>query len=170
LTGYLHDVVNHTKKDYARGEGHENRAECQFSLLKPFLRVVRGISKTTLPGYLGFFQCLRNFHQLTAFEQGRADLVCGVSPGHGEQGQAGRFCQMPGSLRPSTNRHKWSDLCRTTDENGKKTLLILAWKCATLHALPSLFQCRCKAPLDRLGVPWRCGDSQHFPVPHEDLP
>jgi hypothetical protein len=22
-----------------------------------------------LPGYLGFFQCLRNFRQLTAFEQ-----------------------------------------------------------------------------------------------------
>jgi hypothetical protein len=77
---------------------------------------------------------------------------------------------LPGSLRPSTNRHKWSDLCRTTDENGKKTLLILAWKCTTLPALPSVFRCRCKAPLDRPEVPWRCGDSQHFPVPQDDLP
>ena len=65
----MHDFVNHTKKEYARGDVHENRAECLFSLLKPYLRVFRGISKTNLPGYLGFFQFLRNFRQLTAFEQ-----------------------------------------------------------------------------------------------------
>src|SRR5262249_54634898 len=47
---------------------HENRAECLFSLLKPYLRVFRGISKANLPGYLGFLQFLRNFRQLTAFE------------------------------------------------------------------------------------------------------
>ena len=35
LTGYLHEYVNHTKKEYARGDVHENRAECLFSLLKP---------------------------------------------------------------------------------------------------------------------------------------
>ncbi len=69
LKGYVHDYVNHTKKEYARGEVHENRAECLFSLLKPYLRVFRGLSKTNLPGYVGFFQFLRNFHQLTAFEQ-----------------------------------------------------------------------------------------------------
>jgi transposase-like protein len=60
LTGYVHDFVNHTKKEYARGDVHENRAECLFSLLKPYLQVFRGISKTNLPGYLGFFQFLRN--------------------------------------------------------------------------------------------------------------
>jgi hypothetical protein len=38
---------------------HENRAECLFSLLKPYLRVFRGLSKTNLPGYVGFFQFLR---------------------------------------------------------------------------------------------------------------
>jgi hypothetical protein len=27
LKGYTHDFVNHTKKEYARGEVHENRAE-----------------------------------------------------------------------------------------------------------------------------------------------
>jgi hypothetical protein len=46
LTGYMHDFVNHTQKEYARGEVHENRAECLFSLPKPYLRVFRGISKT----------------------------------------------------------------------------------------------------------------------------
>ena len=69
LTGYVHDFVNHTKKEYARGEMHENRAEYLFSLLKPYLRVFCGISKTNLPGYVRFFQFLRNFRQLTAFEQ-----------------------------------------------------------------------------------------------------
>jgi len=39
LMGYVHEFVNHTKKEYARGEVHENRAECLFSLLKPYLRV-----------------------------------------------------------------------------------------------------------------------------------
>jgi transposase len=66
LKGYVHAYVNHTKKEYARGEVHENRAECLFSFLKPYLRVFRGLSKTTLPGYVGFFQFLRNFHRLTA--------------------------------------------------------------------------------------------------------
>jgi hypothetical protein len=35
LKGYAHDFVNHTQKEYARGDVHENRAECLFSLLKP---------------------------------------------------------------------------------------------------------------------------------------
>jgi transposase len=69
LTGYRHECVNHTKKAYARGDGHENRAECLFSLLKPSLRVFRGISTYTLPGYGGFFQFLRNFRHQHAFEQ-----------------------------------------------------------------------------------------------------
>ena len=73
VTGYIHEFVNHTKKEYARGEVHENRAECLFSLLKPYLRVFRGLSKLNLPGYVGFFQFLRNFWQLNAFEQ--AELI-----------------------------------------------------------------------------------------------
>jgi hypothetical protein len=69
VQGYVHAFVNHTQKEYARGDVHENRAECLFSLLKPYLQVFRGLSKTNLPGYVSFVQCLRNFHQLTAFEQ-----------------------------------------------------------------------------------------------------
>jgi hypothetical protein len=60
LRGYVHEFVNHTQKEYARGDVHENRAECLFSLLKPYLRVLRGPSKTNLPGYVGFLQFLRN--------------------------------------------------------------------------------------------------------------
>src|SRR5437879_5920889 len=68
VKGYMHEFVNHTQKEYARGDVHENRAECLFSLLKPYLRVFRGLSKTNLPGYVGFFQFLLNFRTRNAFE------------------------------------------------------------------------------------------------------
>jgi transposase-like protein len=91
LTGYEHDSVNHTKKEYARGDVHENRAECLFSLLKPYLRVFRGISKTNLPGYVGFFQFLRNFHQLTAFEQAELILHAALDPAMASRAKKGDF-------------------------------------------------------------------------------
>src|SRR5215468_589488 len=80
ITGYAHDAVHHTKKEYARGDVHENRAESLFSLRKPYLRVFRGISKFNLPGYVGFFQFLRNFYQLTAFEQAEMILYAALDP------------------------------------------------------------------------------------------
>src|SRR5262249_49708694 len=80
LKGYAHDFVNHTRKEYARGDVHENRAECLVSLLKPYLRVFRGISKLNLPGHVGFFQFLRNFRQLNAFEQAELILQAALDP------------------------------------------------------------------------------------------
>src|SRR5262245_2529283 len=53
---------------------------CNQLLLKPYLRVFRGLSKTNLPGYVGFFQFLRNFHQLTAFEQAEMILYAALDP------------------------------------------------------------------------------------------
>ena len=91
LTGYLHEYVNHTKKAYARGDVHENRAECLFSLLKPYLRVFRGLSKMHLPGYVGFFQFLRNFHQLTAFEQAEMILYAALDPASASKARKGDF-------------------------------------------------------------------------------
>jgi len=91
LKGYVHDFVNHTKKEYARGDVHENRAECLFSLLKPYLRVFRGISKTNLPGYVGFFQFLRNFHQLTAFEQAEMIFYAALDPAIAGKARKGDF-------------------------------------------------------------------------------
>ena len=91
LKGYVHDFVNHTKKEYARGDVHENRAECLFSLLKPYLRVFRGISKTNLPGYLGFFQFLRNFRQLTVFEQAEMILYAALDPAVASRARTGDF-------------------------------------------------------------------------------
>jgi hypothetical protein len=68
-TGSAPDAVHHTQKEDARGAGHEQRAESLFSVLKPYGRVLRGLSKCNLPGDVGFLQFLRNFYQLTAFEQ-----------------------------------------------------------------------------------------------------
>jgi transposase len=89
LKGYVHDYVNHTKKEYARGEVHENRAECLFSILKPYLRVFRGVSKFSLPGYVGFFQFLRNFRQLNAFEQAELILQAALDPTIASRAQKG---------------------------------------------------------------------------------
>jgi transposase-like protein len=93
ITGYEHDSVNHTKKEYARGEVHENRAEGLFSLLKPYLRVFRGISKFNLPGYVGFFQFLRNFHQLTEFAQAEMILYAALDPSIACKAKKGEFVQ-----------------------------------------------------------------------------
>ena len=74
-----------------RGEVHENRTECLFSLLKPYLRVFRGISKSNLPGYLGFFQFLRNFRQRNAFEQAELILQAALAPCVAHQARKGEF-------------------------------------------------------------------------------
>jgi transposase-like protein len=89
--GYLHEFVNHTQKEYARGDVHENRAECLFSLLKPYLRVFRGISKLNLPGYVGFFQFLRNFRQLNACEQAELILQAALDPAIAKRAKKGEF-------------------------------------------------------------------------------
>jgi hypothetical protein len=91
LQGYAHDFVNHTQKEYARGDVHENRAECLFSLLKPYLRVFRGISKTNLPGYLGFFQFLCNYRHLTACEQAEMILYAALDPTVARRARKGDF-------------------------------------------------------------------------------
>jgi transposase len=91
LKGYLYAFVNHTQKEYARGDVHENRAECLFSLLKPYLRVFRGVSKGNLPGYVGFFQFLRNFRQYTAFEQAELSLRAALDPAIASRAKKGEF-------------------------------------------------------------------------------
>src|SRR5205085_9997000 len=91
LKGYVHDYVNHTQKEYARGDVHENRAECLFSLFKPYLRVFRGVSKCNLPGYVGFLQCLQNFRQQSAFEQAELILRAVLDPTMTGRAKKGEF-------------------------------------------------------------------------------
>ena len=92
----MHEFVNHTQKKYARGEVHENRAECLFSLLKPYLRGFRDLSKVNLPGYLGFFQFLRNCRQQNACEQAELLLQAALDPAIARRARKGRICQMLG--------------------------------------------------------------------------
>ena len=70
---------------------HEHRAECLFSLLKPYLRVFRGLSKFNLPGYVGFLQCLRNFRQYNAFEQAELILQAALDPAIARRAKKGEF-------------------------------------------------------------------------------
>jgi hypothetical protein len=70
---------------------HENRAECLFSLLKPYLRMFRGIGKCNLPGYLAFFQFLRNIRQRNAFEQAELILQAALDPTIASQARRGEF-------------------------------------------------------------------------------
>src|SRR5262252_4606749 len=91
VKGYVHEFVNHTQKEYARGDVHENRAECLFSLLKPYLRVFRGLSKTNLPGYVSFFQFLRNIRQQNAFQQAELILQAVLDPIIARKARRGEF-------------------------------------------------------------------------------
>ena len=91
VKGYLHEFVHHTQKEYARGDVHENRAKCLFSLLKPYLRVFRGLSKTNLPGYVSFFQFLWNCRYQNAFEQTELVLWAALDPAIASRARRGDF-------------------------------------------------------------------------------
>jgi hypothetical protein len=93
LKGYIHDYINHTRKEYTRGEVHKNRAECLFSLLKPYLRVFRGHSKINMPGYVGFFQFLRHVRYQNAFEQAELILQAVLDPAIVSRARRGEFVQ-----------------------------------------------------------------------------
>jgi len=45
-----------------------------------YLRVFRGVRKGNLPGYVGFFQFLRNFRQYNACEQAELILRAALDP------------------------------------------------------------------------------------------
>lgn len=91
LVGYIHDSVNHSQKEYARDEVHQNRAENAFSLLRPFLAVFRGVGKSNLPGYIGFFQFLRNFRNLNATQQAEMILYAALDPNIADKARKGEF-------------------------------------------------------------------------------
>jgi transposase-like protein len=57
--GYKHDYVNHSLREYARGDLHINNCESRASILRQWLSVHRGISKDNLNTYLSLFQLQR---------------------------------------------------------------------------------------------------------------
>ena len=60
-------------------------------LLKPSLRVFRGLSKCNLPGYVGFFQFLRNFRQQNACKQAELILYAALDPTIASKARKGDF-------------------------------------------------------------------------------
>jgi len=91
VQGYVHECVNHTQKEYTRGDVHENRAEGLFALLKPYRRVLRGVSQYNLPGYIGFLQFLRNFRQHNACEQAELILRAALDPSIARRAKKGEL-------------------------------------------------------------------------------
>jgi transposase-like protein len=87
--GYTVEQVNHAAGEYARGDGHENTAECEIGLLKQFLLAHRGISMTNLPSYLKLHQFRRNERERAYREQ--ACLLLAAWLGQG----AGPRCLLP---------------------------------------------------------------------------
>jgi hypothetical protein len=47
-----HKIVNHSQKEYANGNIHNNNCENRNSLLRPFLEIFRGVSKKNLSKYV----------------------------------------------------------------------------------------------------------------------
>jgi transposase-like protein len=67
--GYRHEYVNHSLREYARGEVHINNCENRESILRQWLSVHRGKSKDNLKTYLSLFQLQRNTNKLPAIEK-----------------------------------------------------------------------------------------------------
>jgi transposase-like protein len=63
-----HLTVNHSKKEYAIGKIHVNTCENRHSLLRPFLRMYRGVSKKFLKGYVMIYQYFMNYKEDAADE------------------------------------------------------------------------------------------------------
>ena len=70
LEGYEHHRLNrYSKKEYARGDVHINKAESVFSLLKSWLRMLRGVRKDKLWRFLKLFEFRFNFRALNPFDR-----------------------------------------------------------------------------------------------------
>lgn len=70
LEGYYHRKLNrYSKKEYARGNVHINTAESVFSLLKSWIKMLRGVRKDGLWKFLKLFEFRFNFRSLKPFDR-----------------------------------------------------------------------------------------------------
>lgn len=63
--GYMHETVNHSQGEYARGKIHINHDEAITSLFKPWLAKHRGVNKRNLCLYAATFQTLYDMRGLS---------------------------------------------------------------------------------------------------------
>jgi len=68
MHGRLHETVNHSEMEYARGEAYINNCENRASLLRPWPAKHRGISKDKLETYLKIFKAYRKLTNKTPKE------------------------------------------------------------------------------------------------------
>ena len=99
--GYRHRCVNHSAGEYARGDAHCNTAEAIWSLLRPYLRTFRGVSKVYLPLYMAAFEFRHNRRHLTTWQQAGVLLQCVFQADGAEIRKVVRentiveYCQLP---------------------------------------------------------------------------
>ena len=55
-----HHIVNHGKREWARGDTHVNTCENRNQFLRTYLRRFRGVTKRYLQGYLDFLALVLN--------------------------------------------------------------------------------------------------------------
>jgi len=77
LEGYEHHKLNrYSNKEYARGDIHLNTAEGIFSMVKSWLRMLRGVRKDKLWRPLKLFEFRFVFRDLTPFDKLSARNPC----------------------------------------------------------------------------------------------
>jgi hypothetical protein len=91
LYGYVHEFVNHTRKSMlvvrCMRIGRNACSPCSSLTCGCFA----GVGKFNLPGYVGFFQFLRNFRQQNAFEQAELILQAALEPAIASRARRGEF-------------------------------------------------------------------------------
>jgi transposase-like protein len=101
-SGYLHETVNHSRKEYARGKAHVNGVEGLWSLVRSYLRPYRGLSKVYLPLYLAHIEFQHNRRDLNDWALLIEVLVRGVKADgprlrrHVREGTVTSLCPIPG--------------------------------------------------------------------------
>ncbi|RLC73148.1 MAG: IS1595 family transposase [Chloroflexi bacterium] len=100
--GYQHETVNHSRKEYARGEVHVNTVEGLWNLLRKHLYVHHGVSKVYLPLYVARFEFIHNRRSQTSWSK-MVDLLQLDVHADGRQlrkavreGQVKGLCPIPG--------------------------------------------------------------------------
>ena len=71
-TIYNHESVNHSIGEYVRGDVHINTCEAEFSILRPFIALHRGIAKYNIQLYTKLYQLhrhLRHTKSIQALQQ-----------------------------------------------------------------------------------------------------
>lgn len=95
---YGHESVNHNAGEYARGGVHTNTIEGEFSVLRPWLSVFRGISKEKLFLYCSQYQFLRRTRSMD-----RAARAVALFFGLGHHDEANLFNHLPPVVDPPTS-------------------------------------------------------------------